>query len=143
MILYCHPGPRSGITSLDPPVAFGGQYHFVAPVRLRRASSALRVVRDEKEREFASLTRNLSSVSSSLLISCSSGLYQGRVHALGRRTLDVFSGFSDQERGREASERRTALLLSKEGSTILDEARRTDFLLFRPYDISQTRQRPL
>ena len=27
------------------PVAFGGQYHFVAPVRLRRASSASRAVR--------------------------------------------------------------------------------------------------
>ena len=26
----------------EPPVAFGGQYHFVAPVRLRRASSASR-----------------------------------------------------------------------------------------------------
>ena len=27
---------------MEPPVAFGGQYHFVAPVRLRRASSASR-----------------------------------------------------------------------------------------------------
>ena len=33
---------HSGMGGEDPPVAFGGQYHFVAPVRLRRASSASR-----------------------------------------------------------------------------------------------------
>jgi hypothetical protein len=80
VLLYCHPGPRSGITSSEPPVAFGGQYHFVAPVRLRRASSASRA--------------------------------------------------KNQEPGRGASERGTALPLSKDGSTILDEGPRTALHLF-------------
>jgi len=57
---------HSGMGGEDPPVAFGGQYHFVAPVRLRRASSASRAKNEEQ-------------------ILCS---FEGRVHDLGRRTVD-------------------------------------------------------
>ena len=47
----CHPVVvLYGIHSSEPPVAFGGQYHFVAPVRLRRASSALRAKNHEPGR---------------------------------------------------------------------------------------------
>ncbi len=109
--------------------ACAGQYHFVAPVPLRGLQEPLLVVRcrlpekdNERFREFAALTRRTIILSSVSLPLSSSRVLDD--------LLALPASYLCQELGREASERRTALLLSKDGSTILDEGRRAALPLF-------------
>jgi len=99
------------------------------PVPLRGLQEPLLVVRcrlpekdNERFREFAALTRRTIILSSVSLPLSSSRVLDD--------LLALPASYLCQELGREASERRTALLLSKDGSTILDEGRRAALPLF-------------
>ena len=125
----------------EQPVAFGDLYRSAMPVRLRRASSASRAKNQERGRAASERRTALRS-------------FEGRVHDLGRRTKDGFSAFDallalltsclsplsplvfaknldaqrrNEELGRNAPE--PLFALSKDGSTILDEGRRTGLQL--------------